>query len=235
MSPPLTSIQAKLQIALVASPDPVYVIDANGLKVVEVNELSCQALGDSREEMLDMSVPDIDLDVTEDGVRSNIQRLDHAKRPILIHGRHFRNRGGKTNDRAPEEQTKEKTLNPHFVEDNKSNLQLMRTIFDKREKCKLTLSESAADAIERSNADIPDMFLLDVNLPDSAGTELLEKIRSEPLLKGVPVIVVSADANPSMINAFEALGVLDYLTKPADVQRLLTLIESLKKVGAERT
>jgi CheY-like chemotaxis protein len=58
---------------------------------------------------------------------------------------------------------------------------------------------------------------------------VLEHLKGDPATAGIPVVVVSADATPAQIKRLNAAGVAEYLTKPIDVQALLsTVTDSLQ-------
>jgi len=70
----------------------------------------------------------------------------------------------------------------------------------------------------------PGLVLLDINLPDIKGAEVLERLKSDPALKETPVFVVSADATPRQIRTMTKLGAHAYLTKPLAVGELVSMI-----------
>jgi CheY-like chemotaxis protein len=73
----------------------------------------------------------------------------------------------------------------------------------------------------------PDLILLDLHLPDMPGQEVLRRLRAEPRTAQVPVVVLSADARPTLIKELLAQGVRAFLTKPLDVKELLELLDSI--------
>jgi CheY-like chemotaxis protein len=73
----------------------------------------------------------------------------------------------------------------------------------------------------------PDVLMLDVQLPDLNGFELLQKLKAHPQLKLMPVIIVTADANPQSVMRGLALGADGYVTKPFDHP---TLVKGVKAV-----
>lgn len=81
----------------------------------------------------------------------------------------------------------------------------------------------------------PDLILLDLNLPDRPGMEVLAALRSDPRTSQVPVVVVSADATPGQVDRLLDAGATDYLTKPFDVSRFLGLVDELLANGERRT
>jgi CheY-like chemotaxis protein len=80
----------------------------------------------------------------------------------------------------------------------------------------------------------PDLLLLDINLPDMDGRELLTQLRGLPGLAGVPAVAVSADAmSADMARASEA-GFIAYWTKPLDVDRVAREVAQLLNRGPDR-
>jgi CheY-like chemotaxis protein len=73
----------------------------------------------------------------------------------------------------------------------------------------------------------PDVLMLDVQLPDVNGFELLEKLKAHPQLKLMPVIIVTADAKPESVMRGLALGADGYITKPFDHQSLVKGVKAV--------
>lgn len=67
----------------------------------------------------------------------------------------------------------------------------------------------------------PDLVLLDLQLPDMPGEEVLAELKADPATRDIPVIVISADATVSQIERLMAAGAADYLTNPLDVRLFL--------------
>ena len=77
------------------------------------------------------------------------------------------------------------------------------------------------EAIDRLRSEPPDVVLLDLMMPHVSGFDILEIMRSDPHLKLLPVIILTAASNPeSKLRALE-LGVSDFLSKPVDPSELL--------------
>jgi CheY-like chemotaxis protein len=70
----------------------------------------------------------------------------------------------------------------------------------------------------------PDLILLDLGLPGGEGFVVLDRLRAIAALGWVPVIVITARADPTSRQRAEAAGVKAYLQKPIDVERLLAEI-----------
>ena len=85
-------------------------------------------------------------------------------------------------------------------------------------------------ALKAAHADPPDLVLLDLQLPDIDGIEVMRWLRADPATAGCRIVALSADAMPDRIEAALAAGFDDYWTKPIEFDRFLTGIDAL---GAE--
>ena len=77
----------------------------------------------------------------------------------------------------------------------------------------------------------PDLVLLDLHLPDIPGETVLHRLQANPKTAGIPVVILSADARPGLIQRLLEQGARAFLTKPLDVKELLGLIDG---IAAER-
>ena len=91
--------------------------------------------------------------------------------------------------------------------------------------------QAACDFLHRTNgfggAKRPNMILLDLNLPKMHGREVLRTIKSDPALSDIPVIVVSNSCSQDDIKESYRLCANSYITKPADIDELFSVIRSL--------
>jgi CheY-like chemotaxis protein len=69
--------------------------------------------------------------------------------------------------------------------------------------------------------------LLDLDLPDIPGQEVLRRLRVEPKTAQIPVAILSADARPGLITRLLEMGARAFLTKPLDVKDLLALLDTI--------
>jgi len=113
-----------------------------------------------------------------------------------------------------------------YIEDNMSNVRLMEQLIARRPQWRLITAGHGALGLELAIASPPDLVLLDLNLPDVGGAEVLSRLRAEPATSKIRVVVVSADANPHQIRALKAAGADGYLTKPLAVQELFQTLDS---------
>jgi CheY-like chemotaxis protein len=115
----------------------------------------------------------------------------------------------------------------HYVEDNETNVEVMRGVLAQRPQVQLEVSLTGLDGLARIRASSPDLVLLDMHLPDIAGLELLRHLKSDAATAQIPVVIVSADALADQIQASLAAGASRYLTKPVAVSELLELIDDV--------
>ena len=79
---------------------------------------------------------------------------------------------------------------------------------------------SSTGALGVIRAEMPDVVLLDIMMPDVSGLEVLRFMQREPGLQQIPVVIVSAKTLPADIRTGLDAGATAYLTKPVDVNRL---------------
>ncbi len=111
------------------------------------------------------------------------------------------------------------------IEDNPSNLHLMEAIFELRPQITLLTAVQGSIGLDMACQHEPDLILLDLNLPDIHGKEVMARLQRSALTRDIPIIVVSADATPGQVNQLLAAGARDYLTKPLDVDLFLHTLD----------
>ncbi len=73
----------------------------------------------------------------------------------------------------------------------------------------------------------PDMVLCDLNLPDVDGFELIRFFQQDPLIEKMPVIFISAESDPGIIQEAHNIGAADYLVKPVGIPDLESAISAV--------
>jgi len=114
-----------------------------------------------------------------------------------------------------------------YIEDQDLNLRLVERIIHTRKQYRLLTAVQGSLGLELAREHRPDLVLLDLNLPDMTGDEILRRIRSDPVLKHIPVLMVSADAMGDRVEQLLRLGANGYLTKPYKVAELLRMIDEM--------
>ena len=113
-----------------------------------------------------------------------------------------------------------------YIEDNPTNATLMARVVALRPGSRLQVAADGTRGIAAALLDPPDLVFLDLHLPDMHGEAVLEQLRLLPGLAEVPVVVVTADASPSVRERMSALGSDGFLTKPLDLENVLGWIDA---------
>jgi PAS domain S-box-containing protein len=113
------------------------------------------------------------------------------------------------------------------VEDNPVNLLLVRELLALRPGVRLREAADGATGIALALAEPPDLLLLDLQLPDIDGLEVLRQLRAEPAMAACVCVALSANAMPDHIAQARAAGFDDYWTKPIDFPQFLAGIDRL--------
>jgi PAS domain S-box-containing protein len=112
-----------------------------------------------------------------------------------------------------------------YVEDNETNVEVMRGILAQRPQVQLDVSFTGLDGLAAIRKRQPDLVLLDMHLPDISGQALLVQLKDDDATAHIPVVVVSADATAQQIEAALTAGAKRYLTKPVSVAELLGVVD----------
>jgi CheY-like chemotaxis protein len=113
-----------------------------------------------------------------------------------------------------------------YVEDNPANLELVEQLIARRTDLRLLSAADAALGIEFARAYLPDLILMDINLPGVSGIEAMRTLRGDPSTAGTPIIALSANAVPRDIEKALEAGFFDYLTKPIKVHHFMEALDA---------
>jgi PAS domain S-box-containing protein len=114
-----------------------------------------------------------------------------------------------------------------YIEDNLSNLNLIEHILEFRPETRLITAMRGGMGFELAREHQPNLILLDINMPDMPGQEVLQRLKADSLTRNIPVVVISADAMPGQIERLRQAGARDYLTKPLNVNRFIELLDAI--------
>ncbi len=121
-----------------------------------------------------------------------------------------------------------------YIEDNPSNLQLVRSLLSRLPHIRLLTATSGRAGLELAQRSVPDLVLLDLGLPDISGAEVLARLRADAMTGTIPVVVVSADATGSQRRRLLAAGAAAYLTKPLEVGLFFSTVEQTLRANPEQ-
>ena len=120
------------------------------------------------------------------------------------------------------------------VEDNLANLMLVEELMVRRPDFRLLSARDGNRGIEMARNALPDVILMDINLPGISGIQALKTLTGDPATAHIPVIALSANAMPRDIEKGLAAGFFRYLTKPIKIHEFMgTLDEALKFAQAQ--
>ncbi|HVC78956.1 MAG TPA: hybrid sensor histidine kinase/response regulator [Chloroflexota bacterium] len=121
------------------------------------------------------------------------------------------------------------------VDDNSDNLYLLeRLLRSQRHTVQVALNGLAA--LDMARAETPDLVLLDLMMPDLDGFAVLERLKTEPTLSQVPVIMLTAsDHDPARIARALSLGAHDYIAKPVEQVELLARVAAALRLHEVET
>jgi len=119
-----------------------------------------------------------------------------------------------------------------YVEDQDLNLRLVERILAHRPGYRLITAMQGRLALDLTREHRPDVILLDLNLPDIGGEEILRLLKADPDLKETPVIMISADAVGDRIEQLLNLGACGYLTKPYKLSDFFAVLDATLKPAA---
>ncbi len=122
-----------------------------------------------------------------------------------------------------------------YVEDNPVNIKLVAQILGRRKHIRLLTAHTPELGIELAQTQLPDLIMLDINLPGMNGYQVLELFQKDPYLKHTPVIAITANAMQRDIERGKAAGFADYLTKPIDIPTLFRVLDKLIQIPDTQT
>lgn len=108
-----------------------------------------------------------------------------------------------------------------YVEDNPANMKLVQQIIARHTDLNLLTAVNGNSGIEIARASLPEVILMDINLPDINGYEALKILRADPATAHIPVIAISANAMPLDIDNGLKAGFFRYITKPIKVDEFM--------------
>lgn len=124
-----------------------------------------------------------------------------------------------------------------LVEDDPGDVELAKMALAQGAfPCHVTVAVNGKDAMAvlrqqppRAGCPVPDLVLLDLNMPQMDGREVLREIRGDPALATIPVVVLTTSEAERDVVASYDLGASGFVTKPVDVDELFKLIEAVEQ------
>ncbi len=114
-----------------------------------------------------------------------------------------------------------------YVEDNDDNLYMLTLWFDVAGGYEIVSAPDGAAGIAMATAELPDLILMDLNLPEIDGWEATRRLKADPATRDIPIIALTAHAMAGDRERALATGCDEFETKPIDFDRLLPKVERL--------
>ena len=128
------------------------------------------------------------------------------------------------------------TIHILLVEDNEGDIFLIKEAFEEAKlHTKLSVVKDGKEAVDFLNkqgkytdVQLPDLLLLDVNLPKKNGHEVLQYIKGDDNLKHIPVIMLTTSSSPKDVNLAYKNYANCFITKPVDVTEFMKVITNIE-------
>jgi PAS domain S-box-containing protein len=122
-----------------------------------------------------------------------------------------------------------------YVEDNPANLLLVEQIIAGQPRVRMLSARDGNVGVAFARAHLPNVILMDINLPGISGVEALQILRNDPATRHIPIIALTANAMLRDIkNGLEA-GFFRYLTKPIKINEFLNALDDALKLSEPAT
>jgi PAS domain S-box-containing protein len=113
-----------------------------------------------------------------------------------------------------------------YVEDNPANLMLVEQIIEARPHVRLLSARDGARGVALAREQLPDVILMDINLPGISGMEAMILLRKDPTTKHIPIIALSANAMARDVDRGLEAGFFRYLTKPIKISEFTEALDA---------
>ena len=111
-----------------------------------------------------------------------------------------------------------------YIEDNPANMKLVEQLISRRPDLRLLTAIDGNLGIALARNNLPEVILMDINLPGISGILALKILREDPLTAHIPVLAISANAMPADIKKGMDAGFFRYLTKPINVNEFMEVL-----------
>jgi CheY-like chemotaxis protein len=122
-----------------------------------------------------------------------------------------------------------------YVEDNPANLMLVEDLIARRPDIRLLSARDGTRGIEIARASLPDVILMDINLPGISGITALRILADDPATAHIPVVALSANAMARDIEKGLEAGFFRYLTKPIKVNEFMDTLDVTLKFAKTKS
>ncbi|HEY61096.1 MAG TPA: response regulator [Anaerolineae bacterium] len=127
-----------------------------------------------------------------------------------------------------------------YIDDDKEMIQAVRLMLKMLKFRTISFNDARAAARSLLNGEHPTLIILDINMPKVSGIEFLTFLRKKETWKGIPVVMLSSEADDVQVDEALALGADSYVTKPVMINELENAIDQaitnrLEELGREES
>ena len=119
-----------------------------------------------------------------------------------------------------------------YMEDNVVNIKLVEYVLERRPEITVDATLQGRLGIELARHHLPDVIVLDLNLPDMTGEQVLDTLKHDARTERIPVIILSAEVGVDQGPRLLELGASSFLTHPLDVPSFLAALDAVLPAGA---
>ena len=112
-----------------------------------------------------------------------------------------------------------------YVEDNEANMELVAQLIARRSDIRLLRAEDGVRGLAMARTHLPDVILMDINLPGISGQQALGLLHDDPMTTHIPVLALSANAMPRDVEKGLEAGFFRYLTKPIKIAEFMLALD----------
>jgi PAS domain S-box-containing protein len=123
---------------------------------------------------------------------------------------------------APPDATQRTVL---CIEDNPANMKLVEQLIARHPHMRLLTAVNGTLGIKLARATLPEVILMDINLPGISGIKALKTLHEDPATAHIPIVALSANAMPRDIEKGLEAGFFRYLTKPINVKEFMDALD----------
>lgn len=113
-----------------------------------------------------------------------------------------------------------------IIDDSNTNLVLLESLF-KRKGYRVDSALNGNEGLNIIKKSIPDLIFLDLKMPEIDGFEFMQHLKERTDWADIPVVILSAISEKKAIVRSIEMGVVDYLTKPLDIEKVILLTKNI--------
>jgi len=113
-----------------------------------------------------------------------------------------------------------------IIDDSNTNLVLLESLF-RRNGYRVFSAINGREGLDLLKKNIPDLIFLDLKMPEIDGFEFMRLLKKNTDWANIPVVILSAISDKETIIQSIEMGVVDYLTKPLEIEKVLYLTKSI--------